>query len=117
MLKVYCHPRCGTCKKALKYLDENNVEYEYINVLEQTPSADEMKQYHESSGLDFKKLFNTSGKLYRELGLKDKIKEMTNDEVYELLSSNGMLIKRPLVTNGSEATFGFKEEIFSNKWI
>jgi arsenate reductase len=115
-MKIYCHPRCGTCKKALKFLDENNVQYEYINLLEVTPTIDEIKKAYKNSGVPLKKLFNTSGKLYRELEMKDKVAGMTEDEVFELLSNEGMLIKRPMVIKGDLSSFGFNEEEF-NKYL
>ncbi len=111
-MKVYCHPRCSTCKKALKYLDENNVDYTLVNLLEETPSVEELEQAYNNSGVTLKKMFNTSGKAYRESGMKDQIPNMSENDVFNTLASDGMLIKRPLVIKDDLASFGFKEEDF-----
>jgi len=115
-MKIYQYPKCGTCRKALKWLDENGVTYESIHIVEQPPSKEELKKLIEKSGLEIKKFFNTSGMKYRELGLKDKLKEMSEDEMIELLASDGMLIKRPIVTDGTKVTLGFKETEFEEVW-
>ncbi|MRG85150.1 arsenate reductase family protein [Salinibacillus xinjiangensis] len=115
-LKVYQYPKCGTCKKALKWLDEHNIAYESIHIVENPPSKQELASLIEKSGLPTKKFFNTSGKKYRELGLKDKIKEATDNEMVEWLASDGMLIKRPIVTDGEQVTVGFREELFGQTW-
>lgn len=115
-MKIYQYPKCGTCRKALKWLDENGVAYESIHIVEQPPSKEELKKLIEKSGLEIKKFFNTSGMKYRELGLKDKLKEMSEDEMIELLASDGMLIKRPIATDGHKVTVGFKEETFEQTW-
>ncbi|GEL76631.1 arsenate reductase family protein [Tenuibacillus multivorans] len=113
---VYQYPKCGTCRKALKWLDENGVEYESIHIVDNPPSQSELKSFINKSDLPTKKFFNTSGKKYRELGLKDKLKDMSEDEMVELLASDGMLIKRPIVTNGQQVTVGFKEDTFAETW-
>ncbi|MBR7554705.1 arsenate reductase family protein [Allobacillus sp. GCM10007491] len=113
---IYQYPKCGTCRKALKWLDENGVTYESVHIVDNPPSESELKQMIEQSDLPLKKFFNTSGKKYRELGLKDKLEEMSDDEKIKLLASDGMLMKRPLVTDGKKATVGFKEEIFESEW-
>ncbi|MCP8617726.1 arsenate reductase family protein [Salirhabdus salicampi] len=113
---VYFYPNCGTCKKALKWLDNHGVTYDSIHIVEQTPSEDTLKNLIEKSGLPPKKFFNTSGKKYRELGLKNKLKDATEDEMIDYLASDGMLIKRPIVTNGDKVTVGFKEETFEETW-
>lgn len=110
------YPKCTTCKKAQKWLDENGIAYEDIHVVEQTPSKEQLERYWKASGLELKKFFNTSGMKYRELGLKDRLAEMTEDEQLALLASDGMLIKRPLVTNGEKVTLGFKESEFIDTW-
>ncbi|SEQ28599.1 arsenate reductase family protein [Piscibacillus halophilus] len=115
-LTVYQYPKCGTCRKALKWLDENGVEYEAIHIVDNPPSQSELKSFIEKSDLPAKKFFNTSGKKYRELGLKDKLKDLSEDEMTELLASDGMLIKRPIVTDGQKVTVGFKEETFEENW-
>lgn len=115
-IKFIQYPRCTTCKKAQKWLDANEIQYENIHIVEQTPSKEELKQYWEKSGLPLKKFFNTSGQRYRNLGLKDKLSTMSEDEQLELLASDGMLIKRPIVTDGEKVTVGFKEAEFDEMW-
>lgn len=110
------YPKCTTCKKAQKWLDENGIAYEEIHVVEQTPSKEQLERYWKASGLELKKFFNTSGMKYRELGLKDRLAEMTEEEQLALLASDGMLIKRPLVTDGEKVTLGFKEADFIDSW-
>ncbi|HWK24645.1 MAG TPA: arsenate reductase family protein [Ureibacillus sp.] len=115
-LKLIQYPRCTTCKKAQKWLDENGVAYEAIHIVEQTPTKEELKAIWEVSGLPLKKFFNTSGMKYKELGLKDKLTSMSEEEQLELLASDGMLIKRPIVTDGKKVTLGFKETDFTESW-
>lgn len=110
------YPKCTTCKKAQKWLDDNGIAYEGIHIVEQTPSKEQLKAYYEASGLPLKKFFNTSGMKYRELQLKDKLPTMSEDEQLTLLASDGMLIKRPLVTDGKKLTLGFKESDFLETW-
>ncbi|MBU6080431.1 arsenate reductase family protein [Allobacillus halotolerans] len=113
---IYQYPKCGTCRKALKWLDENNIAYESVHIVDNPPSESELKKIIEQSDLPIKKFFNTSGKKYRELGLKDKLDDMSDDEKIKLLASDGMLMKRPLVTDGKKSTVGFKEETFESEW-
>lgn len=110
------YPRCTTCKKAQKWLDENGINYHAIHIVEETPTKEQLQVMWEMSGLPLKKFFNTSGQKYRELGLKDKLKDMSEDEQLELLASDGMLIKRPIVTDGKKVTVGFKEVEFNEIW-
>ena len=105
---VLCYPRCGTCKKALKWLEDNGLEYEYRHIVENNPTRDELKDWYERSGLPLKKFFNTSGLKYKELNLKDRIPEMTEDEIFDLLSTDGMLVKRPILLEGDKVLVGFK---------
>lgn len=107
---VLCYPRCGTCKKALKWLEDNGLEYEYRHIVENNPTRDELKDWYERSGLPLKKFFNTSGLKYKELNLKDRIPEMTEDEIFNLLSTDGMLVKRPILIEGDKVLVGFKVE-------
>jgi arsenate reductase (glutaredoxin) len=116
LLKVYEYPKCSTCQKAKKWLKENDVAFEPIHIVENPPSADELKKLIDLSGLEIKKFFNTSGMKYRELGMKEKMKTATEEELLEILASDGMLIKRPIATNGKEVTVGFKEEQYENTW-
>lgn len=115
-MKFYWYPKCGTCRNAKKWLDEHNVDYEAIHIVESPPSNAELKEAYEKSGLPLKKFFNTSGQKYRELGLKDKVGTASDDELLDILSSDGMLIKRPLAVGSETVTVGFKEEDYTEKW-
>lgn len=112
-MKFIYYPNCSTCKKALKYIKERNIQCEEIDIVKQTPSQDEIKQYILNHGKGIKPFFNTSGKLYREMGLKDKVKDMDIEEASDLLSSNGMLIKRPLLIKDDKVLVGFKEKEYN----
>ncbi|WP_209125015.1 arsenate reductase family protein [Alkalihalobacillus sp. BA299] len=115
-LQFYWYPNCGTCKKAKKWFDDHEVEYEAIHIVENPPNREELETLYKKSGLEIKKFFNTSGKKYRELGLKDKVKEASPEELLDILATDGMLIKRPIVTDGEKVTVGFKEEEFAENW-
>ena len=104
------YPKCTTCKKAKKFLDENSVLYEDRNIKEENPTVEELKKWHEISGLPLKRFFNTSGLLYKEMKLKDRLSEMSDEEKYELLATDGMLVKRPILVTDSTVFVGFKEE-------
>lgn len=104
------YPKCSTCKKAEKFLKENNIEFINRNIVEENPSAEELALWMEKSGLEPRKFFNTSGVLYREMNLKDKIKTMSKEEMIEILFTNGMLVKRPLLVMDDKVLVGFKEE-------
>lgn len=104
------YPKCSTCQKAKKWLDENKIEYVDRNIVIETPTKEELKKWITKSGLDVRKFFNTSGMKYRELNIKEKIKDMSEDEIYELLASDGMLIKRPLFISDTLILKGFKEK-------
>ena len=108
MLAV-CYPRCGTCKKAVKWLEDNNIEYTYRDIKLDNPSEEELRKWHAMSGLPLKKFFNTSGMLYKEMKLKDKLPEMSEDEMFRLLASDGLLVKRPIAVAGDKVLVGFKE--------
>lgn len=110
-----CYPRCGTCQKAKKWLEANEIEYTERHIVEENPSYDELKEWYEKSGLPLKKFFNTSGKLYKDLNLKDKLAEMTEEEQLTLLSENGMLVKRPIVVKDGDVLVGFKEADWEEK--
>lgn len=111
------YPKCSTCKKAKKWLDDNNVEYTDRHIVEDNPTYEELKKWYEMSGMPLKKFFNTSGMIYREMQLKDKLKTMTEEEQLELLASNGMLVKRPVVVKGDTVLTGFKEAEWSEKLL
>jgi len=115
MNKVYCYPRCTTCKKAVKWLEENGIDYEYKHIVEETPSKEDIKKYYKESGLPLKRFFNTSGNVYKELNLKEKLAEMSEDEQFELLASNGMVLKRPLLVGKDFVLVGFKEAEWAEK--
>lgn len=115
-LTFYWYPNCGTCKKAKKWFEDNNIAYQSVHIVNATPSQETLLELIEKSGLEAKKFFNTSGKKYRELNMKDKIKEASVQEMVEFLASDGMLIKRPIVTDGQKVTVGFKEDIFNETW-
>lgn len=108
------YPKCSTCQKAKKWLDANGVSYEERHIKEQNPNVQELKEWHEKSGIDIKKFFNTSGMVYKQLQLKDKLPEMTLDEKYRVLATDGMLIKRPLLVTEKTVLTGFKEAEWQN---
>ena len=114
-MTVYFYPSCNTCKKALKWLEANNVSVELKHIVEETPSQGQLKDALDKSGLTVNKLFNTSGKKYRELDMKNRQKTMTEEEILSLLASEGMLIKRPLLIGDDFALVGFKEEQWEEK--
>ncbi len=107
------YPKCTTCKKAKKFLEDNNVAFEDRHIVENNPTEDELKEWIAKSGLPIKKFFNTSGLKYKELGLKDKLADMSDDEKIELLASDGMLVKRPLIVEDNRILVGFKEK----EWV
>lgn len=111
------YPKCTTCKKAKKWLDEHGVSYEDRDIKLENPSADEIKHFHQLSGMPLKKFFNTSGILYKEMQLKDKLPTMTEEEQYELLATDGMLVKRPLVVGKDFVLIGFKEDVWAEKLV
>ena len=104
------YPPCSTCKKAKKWLQDKGLEFSARHIKEENPTAEELSQWQEKSGLELKKFFNTSGLVYKNLGLKDKLPTMSRQEQLELLSSDGMLVKRPILVAGDTVLVGFKEE-------
>ena len=108
MLKFICYPKCTTCQKAKKWLDDNNIEYDLRDIKLDNPTYDELSAWHEKSGLPMKKFFNTSGLLYKSMELKNKLPEMTEDEMLTLLAQDGMLVKRPLLIGDDYILVGFK---------
>ena len=109
------YPKCSTCKKAKKWLDEEKIDYTDRHIVEENPSYDELKEWYGKSGLPLKRFFNTSGMLYREMQLKDKLPAMSEEEQLQLLATNGMLVKRPLVVKGDTVLTGFKEAEWTEK--
>lgn len=117
-LTVYEYSKCSTCRSSLKWLRNHHpdTEIKTIPIVDSPPTADELRELVKLSGLDIRKFFNTSGEVYKAMGLKDRLPQMAEDEMLELLASNGKLIKRPIVTNGHKVTVGFKEEVFEQAW-
>ena len=109
MLLVH-YPKCSTCQKAKKWLNEKGVEFEERNIKDENPTKEEVKAWHEKIGMPLKKFFNTSGMIYREMQLKDKLPDMTEEEQYELLSTDGMLVKRPILVTDTAVVTGFREK-------
>mgnify|MGYP004645430975 FL=1 len=109
MLLVW-YPKCSTCQKAKKWLDEKGVKYEARDIKEENPSAEELKEWHKKSGLPLKRFFNTSGMLYKEMKLKDRLPDMSEEEQFELLATDGMLVKRPILVTEEKAFPGFREK-------
>lgn len=109
-----CYPKCTTCQKAQHWLDENNIAYELRHIKEANPGEEELRAWHKTSGLPLKNFFNTSGLLYKELQLKDKLPNLSEDEQYALLASNGMLVKRPMLISEDYVLVGFKEADWQN---
>lgn len=103
------YPKCSTCKKAKAWLDEHNLDYEDRNIKEENPTQEELNEWYKQSGLPIKKFFNTSGVLYKQMNLKEKLADMSDDERIKLLSTDGMLVKRPIVVKGDKILVGFKE--------
>ena len=110
MVKFICYPKCTTCQKARKWLDDNKIEYEFRDIKLDNPTLEELTEWYKKSGLPLKKFFNTSGLLYKSLDLKNKLPTMSEDEILNLLASDGMLVKRPLVIGDSFVLVGFKED-------
>lgn len=104
-----CYPKCSTCKKARNWLEEHQIEFTERHIVEDRPTFEELKQWYETSGLPLKRLFNTSGLLYKEMELKNKLPSMSEDEQLALLATNGMLVKRPLLITDQAVLVGFKE--------
>ena len=111
------YPKCSTCQKAKKWLDEHQISYEDRHIVENNPTFEELKDWYERSGLPLKKFFNTSGMLYKEMKLKDKLSEMSEEEQLKLLATDGMLVKRPLVVDGDTVLTGFREVEWTEKLL
>lgn len=109
------YPACTTCKKAKKWLEEKHIAYEDRHIKEQNPTLEELKQWHKASELPLKKFFNTSGQLYKSMNLKDTLPDMSEDEQYTLLASDGMLVKRPILVGDDFVLVGFKEKEWEEK--
>ncbi len=112
-----CYPRCSTCKKAQKWLDEKGISYELRDIKQENPSAEEISAWHEKSALPLKKFFNTSGNLYKEMKLKDRLPQMSEEEQLQLLGTDGMLVKRPLLIDGDTVLVGFREKEWEERLL
>ena len=115
MIKFICYPKCTTCQKALRWLDDNKIEYELRDIKENNPSLEELSAWYKMSGLPLKKFFNTSGLLYKSMALKEKLPTMSDEEQLKLLATDGMLVKRPLVIGEGFVLVGFKDSEWSEK--
>ena len=113
MIKFICYPKCTTCQKAKKWLDDNKIEYEFRDIKLDNPTLEELIEWYSKSGLPLKKFFNTSGLLYKTLDLKNKLPIMTEDEMLKLLATDGMLVKRPLLVGDEFVLVGFKDTEWS----
>lgn len=111
------YPKCSTCQKAKKWLDANNVAYTDRHIVEENPSYEELKEWYEKSGLPLKRFFNTSGLVYKEMQLKDKLPTMSEEDQLKLLATNGMLVKRPLIVDDEKVLIGFKEAEWTEQLI
>ena len=109
------YPKCTTCQRAKKWLETNRIKFEERHIKEENPTCEEIRKWHKMSGLPLKRFFNTSGLLYKEMQLKDKLPTMSEEEQIQLLATNGMLVKRPLVVNGDTVLVGFKEAEWAEK--
>ncbi len=114
-MKFIYYNKCSTCQKAKKWLEGKGVSFEERAIKEENPTKEELKEWHTRSGLPLKRFFNTSGNVYKSLGLKDKLKDMTEEEQYELLATDGMLVKRPLLVGDDFVLVGFKEQEWEEK--
>lgn len=115
MIKFICYPKCTTCQKAKKWLDDNKIEYEFRDIKEDNPSLEELNAWYKISRLPLKKFFNTSGLLYKSMELKDKLSNMSEEDQLKLLATDGMLVKRPLIIGKDFVLVGFKESEWSDK--
>ena len=116
-MKFYGYKKCSTCRQAETFLKERGVSFDYIDITDNPPSKTELKKILQCSGYPIKKLFNISGQIYRQMGLKEKMDILSEGEALELLASNGKLIKRPIAFDGTKATVGFREEEYRKQWL
>ncbi|WP_037465184.1 arsenate reductase family protein [Shimazuella kribbensis] len=116
MLTFFQYPKCSTCRKAKQFLDSQGIVYENRHIVEEPPKVDELRELVAISGLPVQKFFNTSGQVYRQMELSKQLPTMSEEEKLQILASNGMLVKRPILTDGNQVTIGFKEEEWQQKW-
>ncbi len=114
---LICYPKCTTCQKARRWLISNNISFDERNIKEENPTLDELRNWHKKSSLPLSKFFNTSGMLYREMSLKDKLPTMSDEEKLELLATDGMLAKRPILVTDTAVLIGFNEKVWSETLI
>lgn len=117
MLIFIEYPKCTTCKRAKAWLDEAGIEYTDRNIKDENPTIDELREWYAKSGLPLKRFFNTSGMLYKQMSLKDKLPQMSEEEQLELLSTDGMLVKRPIIINDDTIIVGFRQEEWEQKLL
>ena len=110
------YPKCSTCKKAKKWLEDRCIAFEDLHIVENNPTAEELKEWHKKSGLPLKRFFNTSGQIYRQNNIKDQLPSMSEEEQYALLATNGMLVKRPIIVGEDYVLVGFKEKEYEEKF-
>ncbi|MEG1620530.1 MAG: arsenate reductase family protein [Oscillospiraceae bacterium] len=115
-MTILCYPKCSTCKKAVQWLENNNINFTYRDIALNNPTSAELKSWHKLSTFELKKFFNSSGLKYKELDLKDKIQSMPEEEQYNLLATDGMLVKRPIIVGEDFILIGFKEDIWAEKF-
>ena len=115
MLTLLCYPKCTTCQKATRWLDDNNIAYKVRDIKENNPTYAELKEWYAKSGLPLKKFFNTSGRLYQSMGLKQKLSAMSDEEQLKLLATDGMLVKRPVLVGEQFVLVGFKDAEWNEK--
>ena len=113
-LDFICYPKCSTCKKAQKWLEDKGVDLKIRHIVEDNPTADELREWHRKSGLPLKRFFNTSGQVYRQGNIKDRLPDMSEEEQYALLAGNGMLVKRPILIGEDFVLVGFREKEYEN---
>lgn len=116
-LTFYTYPNCSTCRKAKKWFDQHGIEYTMKHIVEETPTKEEILLFFKLTDEPARRFFNTSGRVYRDLNMKDKIDDATEDEMAAFLASDGMLIRRPIVTDGQKVTIGFKADTYEQFWL
>lgn len=116
-LTFYGYPNCTSCRKAKKWFEEHNIDYQFIHIVDATPTKEELLSLMDQITEKPRRFFNTSGRVYRELNMKEKVPYLSKEEMAEYLASDGMLIRRPIVTDGKKVTLGFNEEQFAKNWL
>ena len=117
MIQFFGYKKCSTCRKAEKFLQENHLSFKFVDIVETPPSVEQLQKAFEHSELPIKKWFNTSGQLYREMGLKTQVDKMSEAEIFKLMAQHGKLIKRPLAFDSNSTTIGYREEEYQRHWL